>query len=85
MPNKQYIRGRRKEYKIIYSERAKGRLAFRSAGSHSPIDVVSIDYENKEIFLIQSKPDTMSQAKRESLEEQNKKLNGTFFVKFMVI
>ena len=45
MPNKAYIKGRRKEYRIVAQERKKGRLAVRTAGSHSPFDVISIDRE----------------------------------------
>lgn len=85
MGNRNYIKGRRKEYKIVNSEKAKGRLAFRSAGSHSPVDVVSIDVKKKIIKLIQSKPESMNEHQRQKLRDENKGLNGIFLVHFSVI
>ena len=84
MPNRKYEKGRRKEYKIVHEERDQGRIAFRSAGSHSPIDVVSIDILRKTIWLIQSKPDTYSKGQTDKLKEQNKDLNNMFVVVFDV-
>jgi len=84
MPNNNYVKGRYKEYKIVHKEKALGRLAFRSAGSHSPIDVISIDTENKVIRLIQSKPDDYSELNIRRLKIINHKLNGTFKVIFEV-
>lgn len=85
-----YRRGREKEYKLCRDERKKGNLAFRSAGSHSPIDIISIDAINKKIYLIQSKrvfSETMSftpQKLKEKLEAEHLELNGTFQVSFEV-
>ncbi len=83
-----YTKGRAKEYKLIYEERAKGRIAFRTAGSHSPFDVISIDLATKTIRLIQSKR-TLSQKMSyidpklaEKLKKENKKFNGTYEVIF---
>jgi len=84
MPNRNYIKGRRKEYKVVSRAREKGYLAFRSAGSHSPIDVVVIDKKKKKIYFIQCKPDTLSNNKRDQLLEENQELNGDFKVKFIV-
>ena len=85
MPNKNYIKGRRKEYSIVNLEKIKGHLAFRSAGSHSPIDVVSIDLKNKKIKLIQSKPDSMNSHQQQKLRDANRALNGVFSVVFSVV
>lgn len=79
-----YKRGARKEHKIVQQEKIKGCLAFRSAGSHSPIDVVSIDIKHKQITFIQSKPDSMSDKAKLRLESDNKSLNGVFNVSFIV-
>ena len=84
MPNKNYVKGRKKEYKLVKREKLKGRISFRSAGSHSPIDVVSIDTEFKVINLIQSKPDFWNEKQRKNLEEKNKDLNGIYKVTFLV-
>ena len=53
MPNYNYLKGVRKERKLVNDARAQGFLAFRSAGSHSPIDVVIIDPEHETIKLVQ--------------------------------
>ena len=84
MPNKNYVKGRRKEYDLVHRLRAKGYTAFRSAGSHSPIDVIGIDGGNKRIILIQAKPDSMSGKAKERLEEEHKDFNGIFEVRFIV-
>jgi hypothetical protein len=85
MPNKNYIKGRRKEYRIMNEAKKRGMIAFRSAGSHSPIDVVCIDTLNKRIKLVQCKPDSMSEKKRTLIELGNCNLNGIFQVEFFVV
>ena len=85
MPNKNYVKGRRKEYKIVHANRGPGKISFRSAGSHSPVDVVAIDTENKTIHLIQAKPDSMSDRAKRKLETEWILLNGKFEVEFIVI
>jgi Holliday junction resolvase len=85
MPNRNYIKGVRKERKIVNDARASGLIAFRSAGSHSCIDVVIIDIKNKEIKLIQSKPDTMPKTTKIKIENKHTNLNNKFNVEFKVI
>jgi len=87
MPNKNYVKGRRKEYSTVkrYKEKYGCKIAQRTAGSHSPFDVIAINTETKQIFLIQCKPDDMSGEKQQKIREENKKLNGVFEVKFSVI
>jgi len=85
MPNRNYEKGRRKEYKTVKALKLQGfDIAQRMAGSHSPIDVFGIDTKNKVIRLIQCKPDNYSDAKTLSLYEANKGLNGKFEVIFDV-
>jgi Holliday junction resolvase len=79
--NKNYQKGVRKERKIVNAARAEGKIAFRSAGSHSPIDVCIIDLEAKTIQLIQSKPDGY---KGEKLVQQYESLKGLWEVTFEV-
>lgn len=83
--NKNYQKGRRKEYSVKWKLEELGMIAFRSAGSHSPIDVIGIDPERKLIKLIQCKPESMSKNARNAILEQNKGLNGQFHVSFEVI
>ena len=86
MPNKNYISGRNKEYKIIKELKEKGfNIAQRSAGSHSPIDVFAIDIKKRKILFIQSKPDSMSKNKRKLIEEELKELNNNFYCEFKVV
>ena len=84
MPNKNYRKGYEKERKIVNEARAKGHVAFRSAGSHSPVDCVLIDPIKKEIVFVQAKPKTMSDNAKRKIEEENKNLNGLFNCFFIV-
>jgi len=86
MPNRNYEKGRRKEYKTVKMLKSQGfDIAQRMAGSHSPIDVFGIDTTNKVIRLIQCKPDNYSDAKTSALYKANSNLNGPFEVHFDVI
>ena len=53
--NRNYKKGYAFERSIVESYRKIGWVAFRSAGSHSPIDVVVINPKNVEVILIQCK------------------------------
>jgi len=86
MPNKNYIKGRRKEYKIVHNLKDKGwDIAQRTANSRSPFDVIAINIKEKKIRLIQSKPDDMNATRQQKIRDDNKELNGEFNVSFSVI
>ena len=86
MPNKNYVKGRRKEYKIVNDYRKQGfDIVQRTAGSHSPIDVIAISKELKKIVFIQSKPDNFSKKEATIINEELDYLNGTFEVEFELI
>lgn len=85
MPNKRYINGRRKEYKIVNDEKSRGNIAFRSAGSHSFTDVVSIDVEKRIIKFIQSKPNSWNEKQIQTLTDEYKFINGVYEVIFSVV
>lgn len=85
MPNKNYINGRRKEYKLVNIAKQSGFISLRSAGSHSPIDVIIIDKQNKTIKLIQCKPKTMSQNAKQKLIDEQRELNGLYNITFEVV
>lgn len=55
MPNANYLRGVRLERELVNKARAKGHIATRSAGSHSPYDVWVWDRDNLTITLTQLK------------------------------
>lgn len=85
MSNPNYIKGRKKEYRVMNEERKLGNLVLRSAGSHSPIDVVSIDVKARVIKLIQCKPDDFSELNKSRLELQARELNNVFRCEFIVV
>ena len=85
MPNKNYIKGRKKEYKICKELRMKGfDIVQRTAGSHSPIDVIAINKSLRVIKLIQAKPDNYTQSQINKLLLENNWLNNAFRVVFEV-
>lgn len=85
MPNKNYEKGRRKEYKICNELKEAGfEIVQRTAGSHSPVDIIAINKELGEIRFIQAKPDNFSDIATERLLKENKWLNGWFEVFFEV-
>ena len=53
MTNKNYRRGYAKEREVVLAARKQGYIAYRSAGSHSPIDVTVI--QPNKIQLLQLK------------------------------
>jgi len=77
----QYRKGVERERKLVNEARARGLISFRSAASKSPIDVITIDIDKKEIELIQSKVG-MSEVSKRHLEEKFIKLNGVYIVRF---
>lgn len=86
MPNKNYIKGRRKEYKICKQLKEKGYdIVQRSAGSHSPVDIFAINSLTKTIKLIQAKPDNYGEKQVTEIYLDNKLLHGLFEVYFEVI
>ena len=84
MPNKNYLKGVRKERAIVNNARKRGLLAFRSAGSHSPVDVVIVNKKQKLIEFIQCKPNDMSENAKTKLEEEQKELNDCYLCVFIV-
>lgn len=55
MPNNKYLRSTKRERQLVNEARAKGAIAARSAGSHSPVDVWSFYPGKNEVYLIQVK------------------------------
>jgi Holliday junction resolvase len=75
-----YRKGSDKERRIVNAERRRGNLAFRSAGSHSPIDVFVLNPIAKVIYLIQSKPRSISQNQKNKILVDIKKFEGEYKV-----
>ncbi len=86
MPNKNYRKGRRKEYKIRKQLLDEGwDIVQRTAGSHSPIDVIAINNLLKVIKLIQCKPNDCPENEIKKIKNEFNWLNGGFRVEFEVI
>jgi len=86
MPNANYIRGRRYEYKIVHEHKARGfDVVQRTAGSHSPIDIFAISFKDRMIKFIQCKPKSMSAAAIARLEKLEERWNGKFDCLFRVL
>lgn len=89
MSRTNYQKGADKERRIINHFKKNGCLAFRSAGSHSIIDVVVVEPNSKVIRLIQAKTTTKAGHKsklykpeKERILNEGNKLNGTYEVRF---
>lgn len=85
MTNKHYMKGYRKERKLVLLGREAGCLAFRSAGSHSPVDVVIIDKKERTIQFVQCKRKDLRETEKNKLIEEQKDLQGEYAVKFLVV
>ncbi len=87
-----YKKGRRKEYKIVEDLKKQGYdIVQRTAGSHSPVDIIAINKLTKTIKLIQSKR-TMNQNMnyinpnlKTNIETGLRWLNNIFRVEFEVL
>ena len=84
MPNKKYLKGVRKERKLVNELKEQGyEIAQRTAGSHSPIDLFGINKKEKIIKFIQSKPDDYPPSKCDFIKEIMDYLNwGGWTIKF---
>ena len=51
MPNAKYISGRTFEYKVKSFLEGQGYFVVRSAGSHSPVDLVAVDSLGQVLFV----------------------------------
>lgn len=86
MPNAKYIKGKKKEYRIVHAFKEEGYdIVVRSAGSHSPVDVWAINKLTRTIKLIQSKSDSMPESQKDKLMREFSWLNGGFRVSFEVV
>lgn len=83
MSNPKYLKGANFERKLVNAAKAKGCIAFRSAGSHSPIDVVVVDTKKKVVEFIQAKKgkSKLTKAKESELND----FSDEYQVKFKLI
>lgn len=57
-----YRKGARLEYQVVHEYRERGWVAWRSAGSHSPIDVTAVEPKTMSVMLIQCKNKILTRA-----------------------
>ncbi len=70
MPNKQYQRGYRVENKLVNSLKKHGwKFAARTAGSHSPADVVAVTDSSIVFFQCKTNKDIVDKENTEKLKE----------------
>lgn len=50
-----YARGAEIERRLVNEAKDKGKIAARTAGSHSPFDVIIVDEKEEEVHLVQCK------------------------------
>lgn len=84
--NRNYLNGRAKEYRQIEKLKKEGYdICQRMAGSHSPIDVIGISKEKKEIVFIQCKPKKTSDNAVKKIFDECGWLSDNFKCKFGVL
>ena len=86
MTNKNYVKGRAKEYKIRNLLIKEGwDIVQRTAGSHSPIDVIAINKLTRTIKFIQSKPENFSETEKNKIKNELSWLNNVFRCEFELL
>ena len=86
MPNPQYVKGRRKEYEVCKQLREEGfDIVQRTAGSHSPVDIIAIKRKGRIIRFVQCKSDNLLETQKQAILLHNHWLNNMFEVEFVVI
>ena len=80
--NKNYRRGRSKEYRIKKKYEKLGYTVLRTAGSHGFADLIALKIN--EIIFIQVKPKKFSEKKKRELLEKYDWLNDEKLTKFII-
>lgn len=77
-----YAKGRRFEYQTMHKLEQQGFIAMRTAGSHSPFDIIAINPATQKILLIQCKAGTITDKAKHLIRNQWKELNGNYELMF---
>jgi len=90
MPNANYVKGRKKEYRIKQKLEKEGYIVLRTAGSHGFADLIAIrkpiNKEIREIRFIQCKPDNFATSEIKKILREFEWLDGYIFsIKFEVL
>ena len=84
MVNKNYVKGRNKEYRVKNKYQDQDYICTRSAGSHGVWDVICVHPLKKKILFIQCKPENFSEKQKSRLYKGYQFLNDVFSCKFVV-
>jgi len=80
-----YRKGVRKEQKVVNELKEAGYdIVQRTAGSHSPIDIIAISKDTKGILFIQCKSDKLPNSEKVKICKEMEWLDGEFNVEFDV-
>ncbi len=82
--NKNYVKGRAKEYRIKKKYEKEGYVCLRTAGSHGFADIVCFHPLTRKILCIQAKPDDYPAKAEQRLMDGHNWLNDEFICKFKV-
>lgn len=85
MPNRNYLKGRAKEWKVRKDLEIMGWKVLRTAGSHGFADLIAINPRTKQIRFIQCKPDDFPKSKEQQLLTENSFCNDEYTSSFEVI
>jgi len=68
MPNKNYVKGRAKEYRVAKKFKDDGWIVLRTAGSHGFADLIAI--KGYHVKFIQCKPNNFSEKQASKLTDE---------------
>lgn len=80
-----YRKGVKLERFLVNKARKEGLISFRSAGSHSPIDLITINDKEKKIELIQCKTGVLSTKDKKEIEDFLNALKGDYKVNAFLV
>ena len=84
MPNRSYLKGKAKEWRIKQKFQKEGYIVIRSAGSKSPFDLIGINKVRKRIVFIQAKPKNFSLNKQAELYKEFNWVNDEFSSAYII-
>lgn len=85
MPNKNYVKGRNKEYRLKRKFEKEGFIVLRTAGSHGFADLILISEEEKKIVFVQVKPKGYSDNRIKKLNDKYSWIKKKFSCDFEVL